>query len=164
MKYPATILSGNNSSARCISIATSGKSMKQDTGAKMIHIGKNTRSSIISKSIAVHGGVCNYRGSAIIKKNATNSYIDVNCDTLIMDKDSQSNTYPIEVIENDTSFIKHEAKITDVDKEKIFLLNTRSIDEKDAKHALVLGFVHEFSKELPLEYSVELNRLLKQII
>jgi Fe-S cluster assembly protein SufB len=164
MKYPTTILNGDNSLAKCVSIATSGNKMKQDTGAKMIHIGKNTRSSIISKSIAANGGISNYRGTVNITKNATNSYSDVNCDTIILDSHSQSDTYPTEIISNNTSFIKHEAKVTDVDKEKLFLLNCKGIESKEARHALILGFISDFTNELPLEYAVELNRLLKQII
>ncbi|MDR2828992.1 MAG: Fe-S cluster assembly protein SufB [Mycoplasmataceae bacterium] len=164
MKYPSTILKGNNSSAKCISIATSGTGMVQDTGAKMIHIGKNTRSNIISKSIAKNGGVSNYRGLVKITKSATNSYSEVNCDSLILDNLSKTDTYPTEIISNNTSFIKHEAKITDFDKEVKFFLNSKGLSQKDAEQMLVLGFIKPFSDELPLEYAVELNRLIKQVI
>ncbi|MDR0739734.1 MAG: Fe-S cluster assembly protein SufB [Mycoplasmataceae bacterium] len=161
MKYPATILQGDNASAKCISIAIAHKDVIQDAGAKMIHIGKNTRSQIISKSIAHNGGNATYRGLINITKNAINSYADVQCDTLILDKMSKTDTIPTEIITNSSSFLKHEAKVTDLDKEKLFYLNSRSIDNKTSKHLLVLGFIEPFVDELPMEYAVELNRLLK---
>ncbi|GMO14508.1 MAG: Fe-S cluster assembly protein SufB [Mycoplasmoidaceae bacterium] len=164
MKYPSTILKGDHSSAKCISIATSGKDMIQDTGAKMIHLGKNTRSYILSKSIASNGGICDYRGLVDIKQQARNSYSEINCDSIILDKESSSSTYPTEKISNSTSFIRHEAKITDLDKDLMFFMNSRGLNQKDAQHLLILGFIQPFASELPLEYSVELNRLLKQII
>jgi Fe-S cluster assembly protein SufB len=161
MKYPATILKGDNASAKCISIAIAHHDVIQDAGAKMIHIGKNTRSQIISKSIAHNGGNATYRGLVNITKNATNSYAEVQCDTLILDNKSKTDTIPTEIIANHTSFLKHEAKVTDLDKEKMFYLNSRSIDQQNAKHLLVLGFIEPFVDELPIEYAVELNRLLK---
>jgi Fe-S cluster assembly protein SufB len=164
MKYPATILKGDNSVAKCISIAASGKDMVMDTGAKMIHMGKNTRSNIIAKSICINGGVSNYRGLVDIKKQASNSYSEVKCDTLILDNISSSDTIPAEIIGNNTSFIKHEAKVSDIDKELEFYINTKGIDKKEAQQLLSLGFIQPFSDELPLEYAIELNRLLKQII
>ena len=162
MKYPATILAGKNSSAKCITIATSHKGVVQDTGAKMIHLAPNTKSLIISKSIAHSGGVANYRGLVNITKQATNSSSTVTCDTLLLDSISKSDTIPTEIISNSSSFLKHEAKVTDLDKEKMFYINSKGINEKDARHLLVLGFVEEFVSELPMEYAVELNRLLKQ--
>ncbi|GHU34810.1 hypothetical protein FACS1894166_12690 [Bacilli bacterium] len=161
MKYPATILKGDNSSAKCISIAVAHKGVIQDAGAKMIHIGKNTRSQIISKSIAHSGGNATYRGLVNITKSAINSSSEVTCDTLILDNISKSDTIPTEIIGNQSSFLKHEAKVTDLDKEKSFYLNSRGIDNATAKHLLVLGFVEPFTEELPMEYAVELNRLLK---
>jgi Fe-S cluster assembly protein SufB len=161
MKYPCTILKGDNASAKCISIAVAHQGVIQDAGAKMIHIGKNTNSQIISKSIAHHGGQANYRGLINIAKSASNSFASVQCDTLILDELSKTDTIPTEIINNPTSFLKHEAKVTDVDKEKMFYLNSRKIDNKTAEHLLVLGFVEPFTNELPLEYAVELNRLLK---
>jgi Fe-S cluster assembly protein SufB len=161
MKYPCTLLKGDNSSSKCISIATAHKDVIQDAGAKMIHIGKNTRSQIISKSIAHSGGNATYRGLVNITKSATNSFSDVQCDTLILDKYSKSDTIPTEIINNQSSHLKHEAKVTDLDKEKKFYLNSRGIDDKTAKHLLVMGFVEPFTEELPMEYAVELNRLMK---
>lgn len=162
MKYPASYLVGKNASSKCISIAVSHKGVIQDTGAKMIHLAPNTKSLIISKSIAHSGGESNYRGLVNITKNAPYSMATVTCDTLILDSMSKSDTIPTEIIANKTSFLKHEAKVTDLDKEKMFYLNSRGINKEDAKHLLVLGFMEEFINELPMEYAVELNRLLKQ--
>jgi Fe-S cluster assembly protein SufB len=164
MKYPATILLGDDSSAKCVSIACSNNKVFQDTGAKMIHIGKNTRSQIISKSIASNGGTSNYRGLVKICKSASNSYSEVTCDSLLMDNKSTTDTIPTEIVENNTSFLKHEAKVTDIDKEKMFYLNSKGINEKQARHLLVMGFIAPFVSELPLEYAVELNRLVKELI
>jgi Fe-S cluster assembly protein SufB len=161
MKYPATILQGDYASARCISIAIAHHDVIQDAGAKMYHLGKHTRSQIISKSIAHGGGNATYRGLINISKTADHSYAEVQCDTLILDGISKTDTIPTEIINNHTSFLKHEAKVTDLDKEKMFYLNTRSINKKTAKHLLVLGFIEPFVDELPMEYAVELNRLLK---
>ena len=164
MKYPAAILKGDNSKAKCISIAISHEGVIQDAGAKMIHIGKNTKSQIISKSIAHNGGNTPYRGLLHIAKTATNATSDVVCDTLILDKKSKSDTFPTEKIFNNTSTIKHEAKITDIDQQKIFYLQSKGIDLTADKQLLVLGFIKDFTNELPIEYSVELNRLLKMDI
>ena len=164
MKYPATILKGDNSKAKCISIAVSHEGVIQDAGAKMIHIGKNTRSQIISKSIAHSGGNATYRGLVQISKSAINSNSEVVCDTLILDKISKSDTYPTEKVFSKSSVLKHEAKVTDLDNQKLFYLQSRGIDLVTAKQLLVLGFIEDFANELPLEYSVELNRLLKMDI
>ena len=164
MKYPATILKGDNSKAKCISIAVSHEGVIQDAGAKMIHVGKNTRSQIISKSIAHSGGNATYRGLVQISKSAINSNSEVVCDTLILDKISKSDTYPTEKVFSKSSVLKHEAKVTDLDNQKLFYLQSRGIDLVTAKQLLVLGFIEDFANELPLEYSVELNRLLKMDI
>jgi Fe-S cluster assembly protein SufB len=160
MKYPATILKGDNACGKCISIATSKRGVVQDSGAKMIHIGKNTKSYIISKSIAGGGGNASYRGLINITKNATNSYSEVSCDSIILDQQSRSDTYPTEIIANSSSFIKHEAKITNLDKEKMYYINSRGIDCKQAQHLLIMGFIAPFTDVLPIEYAVELNHLL----
>ena len=161
MKYPATILKGDNSIGKCISIAVAHKDVIQDAGAKMIHIGRNTRSQIISKSIAHNGGNATYRGLVKIAKTAINSKADVTCDTLLLDKFSKSDTFPTEEIYNKYSSLKHEAKVTDLDQKRLFYLQSKGIDPITAKQLLVLGFIQPFSNELPLEYVVELNRLLK---
>jgi len=164
MKYPCTILNGDNSKGVCISTTISNSGMIQDTGAKMIHIGKKTKSKIVSKSIAGNNGVANYRGLVKICESARDSFAEIVCDSLILDKKGQSSTIPTESILNPTSFIKHEAKITNLDKEMLFYLNSRNIDEKTAKEIICLGFIEPFSNELPLEYMVELKRLMKEIM
>lgn len=164
MKYPTSILKGDNSKAKCVSIAVSHKGVIQDAGAKMIHIGKNTKSQIISKSIAHSGGNATYRGLVYIARSANNATSDVVCDTLILDRVSKSDTFPTERIFNNTSTLKHEARVSDVDQQKLFYLQSKGIDLTAAKQLLVLGFIKDFTDELPLEYVVELNRLLKMDI
>ena len=161
MKYPSCILKGDNSKGSSISIAYAKSGQIIDAGAKMIHLGKNTKSNIISKSIAEDGGQSNYRGTTKIAKNATNSYAFVNCDTLLLDDKSKSDTYPKNDLANNNSLIEHEATVSKLNAEKLFYLESKGLDEEEAKQLLIMGFVDDFKKELPLEYAVELNRLLK---
>ena len=161
MKYPSCILKGDNSKGSSISIAFAKEGQVLDAGAKMIHLGKNTKSNIISKSIASEGGKSNYRGTTKISKNATGSYAFVSCDTLLLDDLSKSDTYPKNDLGNNSSVIEHEATVSKLSAEKLFYLESKGLDEEQAKELLVMGFVDEFKKELPLEYAVELNRLLK---
>ncbi len=162
MKYPATLLAGSYAKAKCISIALAHKDVIHDAGAKMLHLANNTSSSILAKSIAHNGGRADYRGKVYIAKDAINSKAEVTCDTLILDKKSKSNTIPLEIINNNSSFIRHEAKVTQLDKEKIFYLQTKGLSIKQAKNILSLGFIEPFTDQLPMEYAVELNRLLNQ--
>lgn len=161
MKYPGCILSGNKSKGRCISIAISTENQIQDTGARMIHIGKNTKSEIISKSIAANGGDTTYRGKVRITKNALNSKSIIKCDTILMDEKSRSDTVPINIVENESSNINHEATVSKLSNEKLFYLMSRGISEEKAKELLIMGFIDRFREELPMEYAVELNALLK---
>lgn len=161
MKYPSCILKGDNSKGSSISIAYAKSGQIIDAGAKMIHLGKNTKSNIISKSIAEDGGQSNYRGTTKIAKTATNSYAFVNCDTLLLDDKSKSDTYPKNDLANNNSLIEHEATVSKLNAEKLFYLESKGLDEEEAKQLLIMGFVDDFKKELPLEYAVELNRLLK---
>ena len=161
MKYPCCVLKGDNSKGTCISIAVSSNSQIQDAGAKMIHIGKNTSSSIISKSICKQGGIANYRGLVDIKPNSTNSHAHVECDTLILDDKSASDTIPTNIVENDSSNIEHEATVSKIDEDVLYYLMSRGLSKKDATHLIVMGFIEPFSKELPMEYAVELNQLIK---
>ncbi len=161
MKYPSCILKGDNSKGSSISIAYAKEDQVLDAGAKMIHLGKNTKSNIISKSIAEKGGKSNYRGETKITKKASNSYAFVSCDTLLLDDISKSDTYPKNDLENNNSIIEHEATVSKLSAEKLFYLESKGLDEEQAKELLVMGFVDDFKKELPLEYAVELNRLLK---
>jgi len=162
MKYPATILAGEGARGKCISVALAHHGVIHDAGAKMIHLAPNTRSSILAKSIAHDGGRADYRGEVKIMPAAYNSHAEVVCDTLLLDHESTSKTIPKEVIMNKSSFIKHEAKVTQLDKEKMFYLNSKGLDEKQAKNMLSLGFLEPFAEQLPMEYAVELNRLLNE--
>ena len=161
MKYPSCILKGDNSYGNCISIAMADSDQIQDTGAKMIHLGKNTKSNIIAKSIARNGGNASYRGKVKISKNAINSRASVKCDTILLDELSKSDTIPINICDNNSSTIEHEATVSKISEEKLFYLMSRGIDKEKAIELSIIGFIEAFREELPLEYAVELNNLLK---
>ena len=162
MKYPACILKGDNSTGTCITISVASNSQEQDTGARMIHLGKNTSSTIISKSIASSGGNATYRGKVEIKPSALNSSSMIKCDTLILDDISKSDTIPVNICSNDSSNIEHEATVSKISDEKLFYMKSRGIDEEKATELIILGFIEKFREELPMEYAVELNQLLKK--
>ena len=164
MKYPACILAGDNASGTCITISVAGAGQEQDTGARMIHIGNNTKSKIISNSIAKNGGNATYRGKVEIKKGAMNSESLVKCDSLILDNISKSDTYPVNINKNDTSSIIHEATVSKIDEENLLYLMTRGISKEKAIELIILGFIDKFKQELPLEYAVELNQLIKRTL
>ena len=161
MKYPACILKGEGAKGTCISIAVAGRNQYQDAGARMIHEAPNTTSTIISKSIVKNGGVANYRGTVRHKKEATNCRSHVECDTLILDKESRSDTIPTNEVHNNSSYIEHEATVSKISEEQLFYLMSRGIDEKEATQMIIMGFIEPFSRELPMEYAVELNQLIK---
>lgn len=162
MKYPSIILKGNYSSGNCISIAYAKENQILDAGAKMIHLGHHTKSNIVNKSIASNGGVSNYRGTTRITKGAKYSKATIKCDTILLDSISKSDTYPKNIVENKFSELEHEATVSKVSEEKLFYLESKGLSEDEAKELFILGFVDEFKKELPMEYAVELNRLLKE--
>ncbi len=161
MKYPSCILNGKYAKGNCISIAVAGEGQIQDAGAKMIHLAPNTTSNIISKSIACHGGNASYRGTVNIIDKAENSKSTVKCDTIILDNESKSDTIPQNKVSNETSIIEHEATVSKIDEEKLFYLMSRGLSEDKAKELLIMGFIERFREELPMEYAVELNALLK---
>ena len=161
MKYPACILKEAYAKGLCISIAVASKGQYQDAGARMIHEAPNTTSSIISKSIVRNGGISNYRGTVRIKKEAINSKSHVECDTLILDKYSKSDTIPKNECLNNSSFLEHEATVSKIDEDQLSYLMSRGIKKQDAIQMIVMGFIEPFSKELPMEYAVELNQLIK---
>lgn len=161
MKYPACILHGDRAKGSCISIAVGSKGQYQDAGSRMIHQGKNTSSTIISKSIVHDGGVANYRGTVRQETNAENSKSHVECDTLFLDDLSRSDTIPTNEIKNNTSFIEHEATVSKINEDQLFYLMSRGLSKKQATQMIVMGFIEPFSKELPMEYAVELNQLIK---
>ncbi|MBQ3436238.1 MAG: Fe-S cluster assembly protein SufB [Bacilli bacterium] len=162
MKYPCCVLKGDNSKGTCITISVASKSQEQDSGARMIHLGKNTTSNIISKSIAKEGGNATYRGKVFIDKKASNSSSTVKCDTLILDDKSKSDTIPTNICHNLSSIIEHEATVSKINPDNLFYLESRGLSEEQAMSLIVLGFIEKFREELPMEYAVELNQLLKQ--
>ena len=164
MKYPCCILKGEGARGSCITVAAASNGQIQDTGAKMIHLAPNTKSNIISKSIASNGGNATYRGTVKIAKNAVKSVSNVKCDTIILDRESKSDTIPTNIVNNNSSYLEHEATVSKIEEDKLFYLMSRGIDEDKAKELIVLGFVNAFREELPMEYAVELNRLLSTTI
>ena len=161
MKYPACILKGKNAKGTTVSIAFASKGQFQDTGAKMIHLGENTSSTIISKSISRLGGVVNYRGLVSCGPNAKGSKSHVECDTILLDNLSKSDTIPLNIGKTDDIYIEHEASVSKVSEEQLFYLMSRGLTEKEATEMIVMGFIEPFAKELPMEYAVELNQLIK---
>ena len=161
MKYPACVLKGDYAKGTTVSIAFAGPGQIQDTGAKMIHIGKNTTSQIISKSLCRGGGVVNYRGLVRANPGAKGAKSHVECDTIILDDISTSDTIPTNYGSNDEIYLEHEATVSKVSDEQLFYLMSRGLTEKEATEMIVMGFIEPFAKELPMEYAVELNRLIK---
>ncbi len=161
MKYPSCILRGDYARGTTISIAFAGKGQHQDTGAKMIHIGKNTSSKIISKSIATKGGKVNYRGIVSEAKGAIGSRSKIECDTILVDGESTSDTLPTNIVKNFKGQIEHEATVSKVSEEQLFYLMSRGLTEEEATEMIVMGFIEPFARELPMEYAVELNQLIK---
>lgn len=162
MKYPCCVLKGDNSSGTCITISVAKSEQNQDSGARMIHLGRNTRSNIVSKSIAQNGGNATYRGKVDIKTSAENSEAMVQCDTLILDGISKSDTIPVNTCSNLSSNIEHEATVSKISDEVLFYLMSRGISKDRATELIVLGFLDKFREELPMEYAVELNQLIKR--
>lgn len=161
MKYPSCILNGEYAKGNCISIAVASENQIQDTGAKMIHLAPHTESSIISKSIANKGGNATYRGTVHIGKKADYAKSIIKCDTIILDDRSKSDTVPFNIVENQTARLEHEATVSKISEEKLFYLMSRGLSEEKAKELIIMGFMDEFREELPMEYAVELNHLLK---
>ncbi len=161
MKYPACVLKGDNSRGATITIAVANAGQYQDSGARMIHIGKNTSSSIISKSVVHNGGTANFRGTVRMMDGAEGAKSHIECDTLILDEKSRSDTIPKNEIRNPDSYIEHEATVSKIDEEQLFYLMSRGLTEQEATQMIVMGFIEPFSKELPMEYAVELNQLIK---
>ncbi|WP_027726261.1 Fe-S cluster assembly protein SufB [Tuberibacillus calidus] len=161
MKYPAVLLKGEGARGNTLSIAIAGKGQHQDAGAKMMHLAPNTSSTIVSKSISKQGGKVTYRGLVHFGRKATNSRSNVECDTLIMDNQSTSDTIPYNEILNQDISLEHEAKVSKVSEEQLFYLMSRGVSEQEATEMIVMGFIEPFTKELPMEYAVEMNRLIK---
>ena len=161
MKYPACILAGEYARGLCVSIAVGSKNQFQDTGAKMIHLAPHTSSSIVSKSISRNGGVTNFCDWITMGPKADGSRASIECDTLILDNRSRSDTIPLNTNHNSTSIIEHEAKVSRISEDELFYLMSRGLSEQQATEMIIMGFLEPFTKELPMEYAVELNQLLK---
>ncbi len=161
MKYPACVLKGEGAKGTTISIAFAGEGQIQDAGAKMIHLAPNTSSTIISKSLSRNGGNVTYRGIVEHGKKAKGAKSHVECDTIILDSLSKSDTIPYNIVKNDDVTIQHEATVSKVSEEQLFYLMSRGLTEEQATEMIVMGFIEPFAKELPMEYAVELNQLLK---
>jgi Fe-S cluster assembly protein SufB len=161
MKYPSIYLRGENSSADIISVAVGGKGQHQDTGAKAIHLAPNTRSRIVSKSVSKDGGRTTYRGQIRVAPGATGVTASVRCDALMLDDISRSDTYPYIDIQEDDTTMTHEATVGKVSADQVFYLMSRGLTENEATNLIVQGFLEVFTKELPMEYAIEFNRLVK---
>lgn len=161
MKYPAIYLMGEGARGETLSIAFAGKGQHQDAGAKMVHCAPNTSSRIISKSISKDGGRSSYRGLVKVDPKADRCKSNVVCDALLLDPESRSDTYPyIEIEDNDVA-IEHEASVSKIGEEQLFYLMSRGLTEAEASSMIVTGFIEPLVKELPMEYAVEMNRLIE---
>lgn len=160
MKYPAVILKGEGSHAEVISVAYSGAGQHQDAGAKIHHLASNTTSKILSKSISKNGGRGSYRGMVTVSPKADNCKLNVVCDALILDEGSRSDTYPTMEVANPTARCEHEASVSKVSDEQLFYLMSRGHSEEESLAMIVNGFFEPFTRELPMEYAVELNQLM----
>jgi len=161
MKYPAVYLVGPKARGEVVSVAFSGKGQHQDAGAKMVHVAPETSSTILSKSISKDGGRTSYRGLVKVYPQAEHVKSSVRCDALLMDELSRSDTYPTMEIDAEQVQIGHEATVSKVGEEQLFYLMSRGLKEQEATTMIVNGFFEAFAKELPLEYAVELNRLIQ---
>ena len=161
MKYPGIYLMGRKAYGETLSIAFAGKNQHQDTGAKMVHLAPDTTSKITSKSVSRANGRSTYRGLLRVRKGATNVKATVRCDALLLDDTSKTDTYPYMEINQDDATVTHEATVGKIGDEQIFYLMSRGFTEEEALSLIVNGFMEPFTKELPMEYAVELNRLIK---
>ncbi|MFB9973158.1 Fe-S cluster assembly protein SufB [Allobacillus sp. SKP2-8] len=160
MKYPSILLKGEGARGLTLSIALAGKGQHQHAGAKMHHLAPNTSSTIVSKSISKQGGKVTYLGLVHFGKKADNARSNIECDTLIMDNESTSDTIPYNEVLNENISLEHEAKVSKVSEEQLFYLMSRGLSEEEATEMIVMGFIEPFTKELPMEYAVEMNRLI----
>ncbi|HPF82041.1 SufD family Fe-S cluster assembly protein, partial [Nostocoides australiense] len=161
MKYPAVYLLGQHAKGETLSIAFAGEGQHQDAGSKMVHAAPNTSSQIISKSVARGGGRTSYRGLVQVMEGATGSKSSVVCDALLVDTISRSDTYPYVDIREDDVQMGHEASVSKVSEDQMFYLMSRGLSEEEAMAMIVRGFVEPIARELPMEYALELNRLIE---
>jgi Fe-S cluster assembly protein SufB len=161
MKYPSVYLMEPGAKGDVLSVAFAGKGQHQDAGGKMIHVAPNTTSTITSKSISKAGGRTSYRGHIKVYPGANNCKSFVKCDALLLDDASRSDTYPYNDVDAENVTLGHEATVSKVSDEQLFYLMSRGITQSEAETMIVNGFIEPFTKELPLEYAVELNRLIQ---
>ncbi|OIO64797.1 Fe-S cluster assembly protein SufB [Candidatus Woesearchaeota archaeon CG1_02_57_44] len=161
MLYPCSVLKGDRSRADFLGVAFAGPGQNQDTGSKVIHLGKDTSSTITSKSISSGGGITMYRGLLRIAKGASNAKNSTNCDALMMDPQSRSGTIPVIQVSEETADIAHEATVGRISEEQVFYLMTRGLSQEEAVRMIVSGFMEPILRALPMEYAVELNRLIE---
>ncbi|QXQ12113.1 Fe-S cluster assembly protein SufB [Paeniglutamicibacter sp. Y32M11] len=161
MKYPAVYLVGEGARGETLSLAFAGEGQHQDTGSKMVHIAPNTSSKIVSKSVARNGGRSAYRGLVQVREGAKGARNSVECDALLVDQISRSDTYPYIDVREDDVTMGHEATVSRVSEEQLFYLMSRGMTEEDAMGMIVRGFVEPIARELPMEYAMELNRLIE---
>jgi Fe-S cluster assembly protein SufB len=161
MKYPSVYLKGRGSKGEILSVAVAGENQVQDSGGKMLHLAPDTTSKIIAKSVSKKNGVSSYRGQLYVAKNADNVKSTVRCDALLLNKESKTNTYPYMDIQREDATITHEAAVGKIGEEQLFYLMSRGLSEEEALTTIVLGFIDPLTKALPLEYSIELKRLIK---
>ncbi len=161
MKYPSVMLVGEGATGEVLSVAYAQDGQHQDTGAKMIHVAPGTSSRIISKSISKGLGRSTYRGLVRIHDGARGAKSNVECDALLLSENSRTDTYPYIEVDEDTASVGHEARVSKVNNEQVFYLMQRGIPEDQAVAMIVRGFIEPITRELPLEYAVELNRLIE---
>ena len=160
MLYPLTVLNGINSKCEFINISFAGGGQNLDTGIKLIHNNKNTSSIVRSKSISKDGGICTFRSNCVVSKKADNSKIDISCESLMLDSISRSDTIPVSSIMNKDVSFSHEASVGKISEETIYYLMTRGFNESDARGLIVRGFAEPIARAFPVEYAVEMNRLI----
>ncbi|PZN04503.1 MAG: Fe-S cluster assembly protein SufB, partial [Bacillota bacterium] len=161
MKYPSVYLLGRGAKADILSIAFAGRGQHQDAGSKVIHVAPDTSSTVVSKGICKDGGIQTYRGLVQVHEGAERAKVNVQCDALILDPYSKTDTFPYIEINEDNVTIQHEATVSKVSEEQLFYLMSRGIDEQTATTMIVSGFIEPFTKELPMEYAIEMNRLIQ---
>ncbi len=161
MKYPSVYLMGPRAHGEILSLAFAGEGQHQDAGGKVIHVAPDTSSAIVSKSVSRGNGRTSYRGLLKVYEGAVNSSSTVRCDALLLDENSRSDTYPTMEIDEERVNIGHEASVSKLGEDQLFYLMSRGIDEESAAKMVVNGFVEPIVKELPMEYAIELNRLIE---
>ena len=161
MKYPSCYLVGRGARGEVLSLALANKGQHQDAGGKLVFLASDTSGEIISKSVSVNGGRTSYRGLVKVVRNAERVKCNVRCDALILDEQSRSDTYPTMQVDEDNVTIGHEASVSKINADQLFYLMSRGLSEIEATSTIVNGFIEPIVKELPLEYAVELNRLIQ---